>query len=152
VSTILGAVRVEASRALTGMMAALLSGVLAGTGTGCSTSECADASGSDCVSLFNFDGRQYFAAPTQIVESVSVGKLVGTGTDDPCNDGDPTCFEPTETRVFAFPGVPSKQAVVLTDASGHGFAYIVTTKPPKGWDTDLADWMERAGVRMPRNA
>jgi hypothetical protein len=115
------------------MMAALLSCVLAATATGCSTGRCADASGSDCVSLFNFEGHKYFAAPTQIVESVPVGKQVGTGTRDPCHNGDPTCFEPTQTRVFAFPGVPSMQAVVLTSTAGDGFAYIVATKPPTGW-------------------
>ncbi|CAA9381725.1 MAG: hypothetical protein AVDCRST_MAG32-1711 [uncultured Nocardioides sp.] len=135
---------------LTGLAAAVLSCVLAGTVTGCSA-ECVDVSGSDCVSLFNFDGRKYFAAPTQIVESVQVGKEVGTGTHDPCYDQDPACFEPTDTRVFAFPGVPPKQAVVLTNDAGDGFVYIVTKKPTQGWDNGLADWMERAAVRMPRD-
>lgn len=146
----LGSVRAEAaSRALTGTMAALLC-VLVGTVTGCSTRECADLSGGSCISLFNFDGRKYFAAPTQIVESVQVGKEVGTGTMDPCYDADPACFEPTKTKVFAFPGVPPKQAVVLTSDAGDGFAYIVTTKPPEGWDADLADYLKRAEVRMPK--
>ena len=144
-------VRIDAaSRTSMGMVAAVLSVVLVSTVTGCSTRQCAEASGGDCVSLFDFKGRKYFMAPTQVVESVRVGKEVGTGTMDPCPGDDPACVEPTDRQVFAFPGVPPTQAIVLANAAGDGFAYIVTTKPREGWDTGLADYMKRAGVRMPK--
>ncbi|MFM6847806.1 MAG: hypothetical protein ACKOVB_01725, partial [Terrabacter sp.] len=66
------------------MVAAALGVLLLGTAAGCSTRPCADVSAGDCVSLFDFEGSTYFMAPTQVVESVPVGKDVGTGTMGPC--------------------------------------------------------------------
>ena len=135
---------------LMGMVAAALGVLLLGTTAGCSARPCADLSAGDCVSLFDFEGSAYFMAPTQVVESVPVGKEVGTGTMGPCAGDDPSCVTPDDRQVYAFPGVPREQAIVLTNAAGDGFAFIVTTKPAGGWDAGLADYMERARVRFPR--
>lgn len=147
----MSAVIVEAaSGTSTRMVFAVLGVVLISSMTGCSARQCDEASGGDCVSLFDFKDRKYFMAPTQVVESVRVGREVGTGSVDPCPGDDPACVKPTDRQVFAFPGVPPTQAIVLTNTAGDGFAYIVTAKPPEGWDTGLTDYMERAGVRMPK--
>ena len=58
-----------------------------------------------------------------------------------CSSDLPACVEPADIPVFAFPGAPPKQAIVLTNTAGDGFAYIVTARPTEGWDAGLTGYL-----------
>lgn len=102
----------------------------------------------DCISPFAFDGRQYSLAMGSNVKEVDPGEPLGEGTYATCEDADSgTDGEQMAPRpVYAFPGVPPEQAILLTNSQGAGSVLIADAKPANGWDHDLEDWITQHGI------
>lgn len=122
---------------------------LSGSLTACGAAQAiqAGASEGNCASALIFEGRRYVWLLTQD-EHFKPGTELGTGTYEPCFDGDETDLGPSTEPVFILHDVPSEEAIVLTDANGrHGIIYRADHEPEGGWDRDLRSWLERAGVK-----
>ena len=79
---------------------------------------------------------------------VKPGLERGTGTNEPCSDGDETDVGPSTEPVFVLHDVPSEEAIVLTDANRrHGIIYRLDHEPEGRRDRDLRSWLQRAGVK-----
>lgn len=116
---------------------------------GCARSRGQDGSDSatSCVSPLIFEGRRYLWVPTQN-GYVEPGSELGSGTYEPCADGDDSDLKPSTEAVFVLPEVASEEAIVVTDANGrHGTVYRAHEEPEGGWDPDLQVWLDRAEVK-----
>ena len=116
---------------------------------GCSS---ADPSwGPDCVSPFHFHDQEYrFGPQPPDVKRLKPGARLGEGANESCDQYAPGDHTPgdgsdrlTEPRpVYAYPGVPTEQAVILMTPNGrHAAVLLAAEKPEGGWDPDLRRWL-----------
>ena len=129
--------------------APLLASVVLGTLGGCSS---ADPSWSpDCVSPFHFGEQEYRLGPgPPDVKRVKPGVRLGEGASESCDQYAPGERTPrdgsdrlTEPRpVYAFPAVPTEQAIILVSGDGrHASVLLAAEKPEGGWDAELRRWL-----------
>ena len=99
----------------------------------------------DCDSPLIFSGSTYVFVGGE-EDTVTPGRLLGTGQHTPCNDGGGTTDDSRD--VYALPGVPLEQALVVLGDRGRGLVHLSTTRP-SGWDSDLLALLQSWSVRPP---
>lgn len=101
------------------MLRLWLAGPLVGlaiSASGCGSGDDAREQGKDCGTPITFEGQRYDGYLA--VDEVAFGRQLGVALGDECDDGDRTGGRPSWT-VYALPGVPTGQAVVIkTDRGG----------------------------------
>lgn len=107
-----------------------------------------EAQDSDCVAPLTFDSRSYNMLMGPGVTFVPPGQRVGRGRLAPCDDGGGESVSGTR-EVYAVPGVPTGQAVVVVGARQRGTIYLSTGSRPTAWDEDLLALLDRWSVEPP---
>ncbi len=115
-----------------------------------------DGSSADCVSALSFGSNTYVMLLGAHVDTVTPGPRLGTGTYDRCQDGKSGGYypavgnglteAPARRGVYEMPGVPERQAILVTDGQGRGHVYLNSEKPASGWDSDLQILFDRWSV------
>jgi hypothetical protein len=100
----------------------------------------------DCALALAYSSNTYVMLMGSNVGTVAPGDLLGTGTYGQCADA--TGDEPVERDVYEMPGVPSSQAILVTDSEGRGYVYLNTQAPSVGWDSDLQSLFDQWNVRL----
>ena len=113
--------------------------------------------GPDCVSPFHFRDQEYRLGPQPPeVKRVKPGERLGEGAHESCDQYAPGDRTPgdgsdrlTDPRpVYAFPAVPSEQAIILRTPDGrHDWVLLADEKPEGGWDPDLRRWLSAVPKR-----
>ena len=116
---------------------------------GCSSADPVEAA--DCVSPFHFRDQVYVFGPQPPDgKRVNPGVRLGEGANESCDQYAPGEHTPgdgsdrlTEPRpVYAYPAVPTEQAILLVTPDGrHAAVLLAADKPAEGWDPQLRSWL-----------